>query len=507
MNNNKRLPWSFLAIVLLPGTTLAVGLDYLDYNATLPYPAIEVTGQGNEFKQASNAPISFLGQARGKCKRGYRVTYFSHTVDPNGTNTGQVYASNRLVDNPGATNMTWSSSWKALGTDWAPNSSWRNAAVNACNKRLEERLAQGESYQQIRGQDFDVVIQRDLWSGVHMACWDYGIGAATHHEFRKHPVVARCMAGTLAEPTPTVPTAGTLGQAFSLAHVSLQSPRPNYQGVCPGEIPFTATVHNNGAGGRLQYRFIVDGKPAGGFQEVQVPAGNKAFQIPYTVAATATPKPQPQQPQGLQKQGQGPQPLGGLQVAPDHELRIEVKTNRQNLSAEADYAVTCKTLQATVITPTPKGQPDITALPPVAIGTQIAQWADEIVLTDQDASATTPRGCQYRFAYTAVNAGAADAGPSVGRLRDGQGVTLHQQPGMAMAAGAQRKVNGMLTLAPGQHLLGLGLDDDQKVAESNEGNNVFRLSVMVPESCGGGGGAQRPEPRQVPRPAPRPRPQ
>lgn len=129
-------------------------------------------------------------------------------------------------------------------------------------------------------------------------------------------------------------------------------------------------------------------------------------------------------------------------------------------------------------------RPDITSRKGIRIGHRFARWGGQINLTAKDAIGTGNGKCAFDIAYDMVDQGAGATHPAfVNRLRQNATV-VSQQSGLHLNAGQSRLIHTQAYLSPGEHVLGLSLDDGHAVAESNEGNNLFRINVRVKSACG-----------------------
>ena len=86
------------------------------------------------------------------------------------------------------------------------------------------------------------------------------------------------------------------------------------------------------------------------------------------------------------------------------------------------------------------------------------------------------------MAYDVLNMGQVDVGSFVNRLFKSN-ETLHQQSFSSLNAGTQQRVSGVIYLNDGTHILGVSIDDQNQVDETNEGNNKNRITVIV-RNCG-----------------------
>lgn len=515
---NKHL---YLAILLLgaPALALAEAVDYMEFRTVQPLPVLTVTSDGQTYTSASsNGPLVFRTEAKAKCNKGFKAAFASVTLDVNASNVGANLAAYVDLDAPNGNAMTWSSNWKPMNVSWNPNSAVRNQAVQACNAELQKRVQAGQNARDVLGKGFSTTID-PYYLGFNFACNDYGLLRFSRHTYKDAVIQVQCAAHSFPAPKPQVPSGGGGGfkPALQLTDLDLDATPNNYKGACPKNIPFHGTISTNGAGGEVQYRFLKDGQPQSPYQKLVLKNGEKTGQVSYMLQATA-PAQQPQQPQqplGIQGQNNGVQlnNLPGLaQQVP--KIELEARNGQQVLKIQAQYSYTCELpqLQVGILKPAKPGdsgnagKPDVTSRVGMTIASHSAPWGGVINVGAADASQTTPRGCRFRMAYDVVNIGTAASGPFVSRLFDGGGPAIHTQGGMNLDAGQSAKASGTILLAPGSHLLRASLDDVKQVDESNEGNNLFRITVNVADDCGQGSPGRPGTPPRGggPRPAPGP---
>jgi len=82
------------------------------------------------------------------------------------------------------------------------------------------------------------------------------------------------------------------------------------------------------------------------------------------------------------------------------------------------------------------------------------------------------------MAYDVKNKGTGAAGVFHSRLFE-EGSTLHQGSINSLAPTASKKVSGTIYLPNGTHIVGVFVDNQTKVSESNEQNNKQRITVKV----------------------------
>jgi hypothetical protein len=193
-----------------------------------------------------------------------------------------------------------------------------------------------------------------------------------------------------------------------------------------------------------------------------------AAQLSQSAVATAPPPPPPPKkvPVGLK--------------ATDKPAAIELPVLRlqaQNVSPA----------QAAAIPPVQPQLPDIASAARLRVaGKHAVVWGGALTLTDADARAAKGGVCQVAFEHELRNEGLAPSAASNRRWTDGSQPMSFSAPTPALAPGATALRVDTLALAPGAHVLTLGLDSGNQVKESNEGNNVYTITVTLNGSCGAG---------------------
>lgn len=142
------------------------------------------------------------------------------------------------------------------------------------------------------------------------------------------------------------------------------------------------------------------------------------------------------------------------------------------------------TMKQAPLNPRP-GKPDITSKHGITIGGKFSAWGGAIMLTEADSFLQSNGKCAFNVSYDEVNIGPVATAPAfANRLRSGA-TLVSQQTGQHLNAGESKTINTQAYLAPGDQVVSLMLDDGNAVAESNEGNNLFRVKVSLKGRCAG----------------------
>jgi hypothetical protein len=288
----------------------------------------------------------------------------------------------------------------------------------------------------------------------------------------------------------------------------LEEPKINvtpaqYSGNCPVDIQVEGTLKANKGQEDVQYRWAHNGAlgpvaiatlNTSGWKSVNTVIANIGADMSGNPGnKIAMPKPAKN---NLQINAQGDNAHSGyveLKVLPAGENNwTKAKT-----SAKGFYKISCKEplvagnakLALPPGTPNPQpdpqqpASPDLTHGPSIMIGHSTGQWGG-MMNVDASVMSGRQRGdrCELRVAYDVKNIGSGNADNFVSKLfENNEGLLQSATP--QLAAGQQKKNSGLIYLANGTHIIGVSVDDQEQVAESDESNNKARITVEV-SNCG-----------------------
>lgn len=127
---------------------------------------------------------------------------------------------------------------------------------------------------------------------------------------------------------------------------------------------------------------------------------------------------------------------------------------------------------------------EITAEETVTIGGKSSAWGGSIQLDENDAFLVADNGrCAFRVSYDIVNSGPLATSPPFWNRTRASGTVVTQQSDLALGAGEERNILTDAYVGAGTHTVELSLDDDSQVAEVDESNNKFTLTVTVGGAC------------------------
>lgn len=128
--------------------------------------------------------------------------------------------------------------------------------------------------------------------------------------------------------------------------------------------------------------------------------------------------------------------------------------------------------------------PDITTEPALTIGGKRASWGQAVTMTASDAQRSANGVCYFPVNYAVRNAGSPVAGSFYSTLAGSQVPAPTGRTWPPMGQNAVVSQTDSVALKPGQNVLTLTMDQRNQVKESNENNNVFRLTVTLSGECG-----------------------
>lgn len=127
----------------------------------------------------------------------------------------------------------------------------------------------------------------------------------------------------------------------------------------------------------------------------------------------------------------------------------------------------------------PFAMADINAPNGITIAGHPAPWGGMITLSASDAFLVSGGTCAFNISYDLKNSGGAPTAPPFKNRLKRDSTVVSIQSNLSLAVGENRTINTQAYLTSGPHILGLFMDNDFVVAESNEGNNVRRIKIKV----------------------------
>lgn len=133
----------------------------------------------------------------------------------------------------------------------------------------------------------------------------------------------------------------------------------------------------------------------------------------------------------------------------------------------------------------PLAPPDITSEGGVVVAGKATAWRGMIAAEAKDAIRVAGGQCEFPVQYIVRNIGLSPTGPFGSLWQNTPPTGTFSRSWLPLAPGGTSKQTDLVMLKPGLNLLRLTLDNAKQVAESNEGNNEFQVSVSLNGICGG----------------------
>lgn len=131
-----------------------------------------------------------------------------------------------------------------------------------------------------------------------------------------------------------------------------------------------------------------------------------------------------------------------------------------------------------------KGPPDITSDPRVVVAGKTAAWGGTVLVDAKRATSVAAGQCEFAIRHTARNAGMSPAGRFGSLWTNNPATGKFRRSWLPLPPGGASTQTDLVMLKAGRNTLRLTLDDTNQVGETNEKNNVFRITVNVTGHCG-----------------------
>lgn len=251
-------------------------------------------------------------------------------------------------------------------------------------------------------------------------------------------------------------TGSMVQSQFAVTGAALSADPASYNGPCPGVIKFNGKIAANGQG-EVKYQFIRSDGAIGPVQTLVFSGpGAKPVSTTWTLGGTSLPE------------------FVGWEA-------IKILSPNPMESNHADFKLLCTNFQQQPTTPTKPGrvkQADITSKRGIKVGNKFAPWGGTLKLEKSDVFLESNGNYAFNISYDVVNTGSVNAGPFANRFRSDMGALITQQTAVSVNASSTEQINTQGYLPQGEHQYKMALDDDNAVAESNEGNNTFTVTII-----------------------------
>ncbi len=482
---------------------LITGVYSITLEQTGAIPSIRVRSDGKTYTAVQPGQyIVWQAKSRGVCRSLRKIRKYSWWLNDNTQVKPISYYSHhkRLIEKHWITSKSKVDKYSAAGSLSLPVTTvLANAAVSSCNAYLNGELEKGTPLEKILAQDHTIHslgIEDPKLSGVvFMQCSeDQGLNTMLAHAWQHVRINYICEAFDFPKPKPAATQA--LAMPFLLEQPLIKLVPDKYSGPCPVDIQVEGTIKANQGQQEVQYRWSHDGAMGpvasamlntSGWQTVKTVLKDIGKEKAEPGKTVTLPYQSKQAGHDIQMKAQPDNVHTGfleLKALP----KGETDWNKARTSEKASYIITCrKPLQpaARLATPLPKpvNKSDLTHGPTLTLANATGPWGS-VLAVDAGPFNSRKRGdrCELRMAYDVLNTGQLDVGSFLNRLFKSN-ETLHQQSFSALKAGAQQKVSGVIYLNDGTHILGVSIDDQNQVDETNEGNNKNRITVII-RNCG-----------------------
>jgi hypothetical protein len=476
-------------------STMLSGIKRIEVKQTGPVPVIRVQSDGTSYTTVKpGQQVVWQASSQVECRGVRKIDRLVWWLNDNTQMGPRSYhtAHKRLAEKAWITSKSKNNSNSASGSLSVPvGAKLANAARQVCNSYLKAEQGKGRDLKQILAQDKRLAAtDKPLMAGVvFLQCG--GLDGDGAHAWQHVKIETICEGYDFPAVAPK-PLDLDLAAAFALEQPKVKVEPTPYSGTCPVTLKAEGTLKANKGQQQVQYRWAHNGGlgpvytttlNTGGWRTVSTQLKDIG-KLAGPGAKLALPN-QPKANPGLQLKGHADNVHSG-QV----ELKVLAAGEKdwsKAKSAAAAYQVTCKQAPKpapdtfTAPSPTP-AQIDLSYAPKLTIGTATGQWGGSLQVDASQSGRHRDGRCELRLVYDVVNLGKAAAGSFASRLRRDQDL-LHNAALPGLPGTAQHKVSGLIYLGNGTHLLGLSVDDQQQVGESNESNNKARVTVEV-RNCG-----------------------
>jgi len=475
---------------------LMSGIYSIKMHQTGTIPVVRVQSDGTTYTTPKpGQQVSWQGTARGVCRSKRKIRVMKWWLNDNTQHHPASYHSHHVK----FVSKTWISSksstdkHEVAGTLSLPlPDTVGQHAVKACNDYLQAELNKGKSKKTVLSSehliDSDQLEYPKLAAATYLQCSESnGMNTKRAHAWQNARVNYLCEGFNF--PEPVTPPSLNLSMPFILEKPKVKVEPANYTGTCPIDLEVEGTLKANKSA-KVKYRWSVNGA----LGPVATATLNTSGWKTVMTVLDDIGKPSNGFGKGFAAKAPKPpaQPSFQINATPDnvHQGYVELKSlpidetnwNKAKISHKAHYKVTCKTKPAQAKLALPGGglkKSDLVPGKTLTIGNITANWGSTLII-DASVQGGRKRGhaCELRMAYDVKNKGTGAAGVFHSRLFE-EGSTLHQGSINSLAPTASKKVSGTIYLPNGTHIVGVFVDNQTKVSESNEQNNKQRITVKV----------------------------
>lgn len=487
---------------------LLTGVYSITVDQTGMTPVIRVKSDGEKYTAVQpGQSIVWKANTRGVCRSLRKIREYRWWLNDNTQANPHAYYSHhkQVAKKDWITSKHSDDKYTANGDLSTPVSAkLANAAIKACNDYLQAEKGKGKSPQSILSEDKTLYSQdndKPLLAGVvYMQCnADSGMDTMLGHAWQNIRINYVCEGFDAPKPGGgSSANVGKIAAPFVLEEPKINVTPAEYNGNCPVDVQVEGTLKANQGQTEVQYRWAHNGAlgpvattklNTSGWKTVNTVIANVgANQSDNPGDKIATPKPTKNK---LQIKAQADNLQTGyveLKALPLGENNWD----KAKTSAKGTYKINCKQPiiagNAKLALPSDSDpqelKPDLTPGVNITVGNITGQWGG-VINVDASIMSGRQRGdrCELRVVYDVKNIGQGNADKFVSKLFEDND-SLLQSTTQQLASGQQTKNSGVIYLANGSHLIGVSIDDQGQISESDEGNNKNRITVNV-SYCGG----------------------
>ncbi|OGT60661.1 MAG: hypothetical protein A3E01_00480 [Gammaproteobacteria bacterium RIFCSPHIGHO2_12_FULL_63_22] len=466
-----------------PGISVTTHVDKISVKQSGATPMITVTAQGNQYDTVAADKFSMHYDASVTCKGLWDIHYFEVALsnsqswyDVKGDNFQHkaIGSYTDLLDSWGVDSGKKSRAVGGRTLIGPMKSQLRDAAINACNAEVKSSADKnGISVLKAMATARQLPLPKTGWvrDNLQLQAWT-SCGMPQDQitwlsVFDGPPdITVRCEARPYSEGVDTGNMPGQLSSKFQVTQLTLSANPTQYQGSCPKEVVLTGTITANKAGS-VDYQWksgnTISAPSTLTFSKAESRQVTRKIDVDHSWARTMT----------LVTDGPGER----VSNAVDVNISCVVGGGPGNLAPRPKPPI--PPVGPLPPPPQPQAKPDLVPGATLHVGNNSAQWGH--TLTVNASKSNLPKqgnACGLAFNYDLRNVGAGNAGAFKSRLAV-SGNPAHQGNVVSLAAGATRNIAGVLFLPNGDYQVGVFVDHQMQVGESNEGNNTAPITLKV----------------------------
>ena len=283
-------------------------------------------------------------------------------------------------------------------------------------------------------------------------------------------------------PKPLVPS---IKKQLIVNSVALKTPVKNYVGQCPKKLIFSGNIKTNGANKNLRYRFNNHFKVSTPWKSFNSVKNN--YMVNHSVTLENI-KQTPNSPNTLKQLNNGGMNVQSKKNQDMLFLELEVENLKTHKIQKAKETYSFKCAERVKPVPQRQKQPDLVVLgKTIKLANKLVKGSSQslsLVIGTDKAISKSNGLCKFRMGYDIKNVGKGSAKPAFTNQVKNNQASLFISPTTQLKPNKTKSLNELATLKPGKHILSIKTDHANKVKESNEHNNLVRVTVEVKGECG-----------------------